>query len=512
MSPPRRSLSALCAVLAIAGAAHAADEALVLRMSAERLAAEGRCEDAIATARRARELAPQDAAAAAVEGRCLLDLKRYDEASRALADAKRLAPNDAEVAVEELMALYHLGNRVEAERALVDAKRLAPNDARVSLYEGLLLAEKDQQRASAEVLQRAARLDPSADPYASYYAGMAWLRANEREKAREALERAQAAGGAWGEQAAQALASLEAGGVAGKLWLRARGGIEYDSNVVLRGDNVGLPSDISRKDDGRGAWSVLVGYEAFRNHDWAVGVIGGYQGTAQFNLTDFDLQYPTVSIYFDRRVDDASFLRFQPYAGYAWQDLDPYLRHAGGELSYYRGFDEAGSGRLWTRVGYQDYLYPTQLDENKVSRDGWEYLAGYEHLLPLKSGTTLRAGVDAGAYRADGSDNDYATGGAYAGVRQELPWRFALDLSGGFDYQAYGRNSSFTEAPPLFKPDPHGNRHDEIWTAQVELERPITDWLILSGRYRYVDDNSNADPFDYERHVVGGYLTVVWSQ
>jgi Flp pilus assembly protein TadD len=505
------SLAALCAVFAIASAAHAADEALVLRMSAERLAAQGRCEDAIATARRARELAPQDAAAAAIEGRCLLDLKRYDEASRALADAKRLAPNDAEVAVEVLMVQYQLGNRAEAERALVDAKRLAPDDARVALYEGLLLAEKDQQRESAEVLERAARLDPSADPYASYYAGMAWLRANEREKAREALERARAAGGPWGEQAEVALTALEAGGAAGKFWLRARAGLEYDSNVVLRGENVGLPSDISRKDDGRGTWSVLAGVEAFRNRNWAAGVIGGYQGTAQFNLTEFDLQYPTVSIYFDRRVDDASFLRLQPFGGYAWQDLDPYLRHAGAELSYYRGFDEAGSGRLWSRVGYQDYLYPTQLDENKVSRDGWEYLAGYEHLLPLQSGTTLRAGIVGGAYRADGSDYDYWTAGTYGGVRQELPWRFAVDLSGGFDYQDYGRNSSFTERPPLFKAHPSGTRHDEIWTAQAELERPLTDWLIASARYRYVDDHSNANPFDYERHVAGGYLTVIWS-
>ena len=505
MSLRRAFSAALFAVAALAGAARAADESLVLRMSAERLAAQGRCEEAIETARRARALAPQDAASAAVEGRCLLDLKRYQEAAPVLADARRLDPGNAEVAVEVLMVQYHLGNRTEAERALVDAERLAPNDARVALYKGLLLADSAKEREAAEVLERAASLDPSADPYASYYAGMAWARANEREKARESLERARAAGGPWGAEAERALAELDAGGVASRFWVRAEAGIEYDSNVVLKGNDVGLPDDISGKEDWRGAWNVLAGAEAFRTRNWAGGAIAGYQGTAQFDLHEFDLQYPTGSIYLDGRVDDKSFVRLQPYGGYAWQESDPYLAHGGAELSYYRDFDKAGSGRLWARVGYQNYLYSTQLDEDEVSRDGWEYLGGYEHTLPFETGTTLRAGLIGGAYRAQGDDFDYYTGGVYGGVRQELPWRFALDLSGGFDYQAYERNSSFSPD------DPRGNRHDSIWTAQVELERPLTDWLILSGRYRYHNDDSNVDVYDYDRHIAGAYLTIVWA-
>ena len=505
MSRRVRFLAALCAGLALDSVARAADEALVLRMSAERLAAQGRCEEAIETARRARALAPQDGAAAAVEGRCLLDLKRYEEAARALADARRLDPGNAEVAVELVMAQYALGNREEAERALVDAERLAPQDARVALYKGLLLAPRADTRESAEVLERAARLDPSADPYASYYAGLAWWRANERDKAREALERARAAGGPWGEEAERAIAQLDAGGEAARFWVRARVGIEYDTNVVLRGQDVTLPNDISGEKDGRGVWSVQAGAEAFRNRDWALGAIAGYQGTAQFDLEEFNLEYPTLSLYLDRRVDDHSFLRFQPYAGYAWEESDKYLAHVGGELSYYRGFDEAGSGRLWARVGYQDYLYRLQGPGDVANRDGMEYLGGYEHLLPFETGTTLRAGVVGGAYVAEGRDYDYYTGGGYGGIRQELPLRFAIDLSGGFDYQPYEHESTF--APP----SDHTDRIDKIWTAQAELERPLTDWLIASARYRYTDNESNVAPFDYHRHIVGGYLTVYWS-
>jgi tetratricopeptide (TPR) repeat protein len=499
--------TALCAVVGVSSAALAADEALVLRMSAERQAAQGQCEQAIETARRARALAPNDAGAAAVEGRCLLDLKRYAEAAPVLADARRLAPNDAEVAVQNLMVQYHLGNRADAERALSDAERLAPNDARTQLYKGLLLADRAQDREAAVVLERAASLDPTADPYASYYAGMAWQRAQERDKAREALERARAAGGEWGAEAERALVQLDAGGIAARYFVRARAGIEYDSNVVLKGDDVTLPDDISGQEDWRGVWTVRAGAEVFRTTNWSGGVIGGYQGTKQFDLSDFDLQYPTASLWLDRRVDNQSFLRLQPYGGFAWQQGDQYLAHGGGELSYYRSYDTAGFGRLWGRVGYQDYRYPLQGPVGRVSRDGWEYLGGYEHTLPFDtSGTTVRAGVVAGAYDANGRDYDYATGGGYGGVRQELPFEFAIDLSGGFDYEAY-QNSSFFDPTAISSP----KRRDKIWTAQAELERPLTEWLILSGRYRYRDNDSNVEPFNYHRHIAGGYLTVVWS-
>jgi hypothetical protein len=276
---------------------------------------------------------------------------------------------------------------------------------------------------------------------------------------------------------------------------------------VLKGDDVSLPNDISGEEDGRGVWTVRAGAEAFRTHNWSGGIIGGYQGTKQFDLEKFDLQYPTGSLWLDYRVDNWSFLRLQPYGGYAWQDGDPYLAHGGGELSYYRSWAEAGFGRLWGRVGYQNYLYSLQGPESRVSRDGMEYLGGYEHTLPFDStGTTPRIGVVGGAYDADGRDYDYATGGAYGGVRQELPFEFAVDLSGGFEYDSY-EHKSFFDNDPGSSPD----RRDKIWTAQAELERPLTEWLILSGRYRYSDNDSNVDAFNYHRHIAGGYLTVVWS-
>ena len=89
--PPRlRSLVACAVLCALAGAVRAADEGAVLRLRAEQLAAEDRCEEALERARRARELLPDDARVALVEGRCALRMNRYSEVIAPLEDARRL--------------------------------------------------------------------------------------------------------------------------------------------------------------------------------------------------------------------------------------------------------------------------------------------------------------------------------------------------------------------------------------------------------------------------------------
>ena len=296
-----------------------------------------------------------------------------------------------------------------------------------------------------------------------------------------------------------------AAGKAPRFWVRAEGGMEYDDNVVLRSDDIAEPNDISHDDDGRGVWSVLAGTEFFRTHDWASGLIVGYQGSAHFDLHDFDLQYPSGSLYLDRRVDDASFIRISPYGGYAWTGGSDYLAHVGGELSYYRGYRDAGSGHAWVRVGYQDYVFPQHNASEQVVRDGMQYLAGYDHALPVTGTTTLRAGVVGGAYVAQGKDYDSFTAGGNVGVHQMLPWKFEADASGGFAWEPYRVQSTFNLG------DGADHREDKIWTAAAELARPLTPWLTASARYRYINNDSNTTAFDYDRHIVGGYLTVLWT-
>ncbi len=350
-------LVAVAFALGLAAPTWAADEGLVLRMSAERLAAEDRCEEAVAKARRARELSPGDGRAAVIEGRCLLVLRRYEEAIPVLEEARRLDPSLRGLAADLASAHYHLDDYAEADRELDRAEAEGGDDPRVALYRGLLLLADNRSTDAAEQFERASRMDPAMDPLASYYAGIAWERAADKQKARAVLERIARRGpdDPWAREAQTALDRIEgepARGTRyqfgpGRWWARIIGGMEWDDNVVLRGDGTVLPGNISSQDDWRGFWSAEGGIEVFRSQNWAAGLIGGYHGNAHFDNQRFDLQYPTGSVWLDRRIDDTSFLRLQPFVGYAWTQTDPFLFNAGGTLSYHKGWAKAGSSRLY---------------------------------------------------------------------------------------------------------------------------------------------------------------------
>ncbi len=46
-----------------------------------------------------------------------------------------------------------------------------------------------------------------------------------------------------------------------------------------------------------------------------------------------------------------------------------------------------------------------------------------------------------------------------------------------------------------------------IYQVGATVDHYITDRLVLSTRYRYVNESSNTDVYDYDQHVIGGYLT-----
>jgi ABC-type sulfate transport system substrate-binding protein len=52
------------------------------------------------------------------------------------------------------------------------------------------------------------------------------------------------------------------------------------------------------------------------------------------------------------------------------------------------------------------------------------------------------------------------------------------------------------------------DRDDDLLRIDITVDRPITNSTSLSARYTYFNSASNADAFDYQRHVVGLYATM----
>ena len=544
----RRTAAALALVLASGTglAVHAAggDEVAFARATA--LARAGRCPEALSALA---EIGTPNAKAVDLRAQCQIEAKDWPAALASLEEAKRLDPSTPGVELHLAVARFHMGDYEGAREALDAAAPTAENDPQYHLYRGLVLLQAAKSEEAANELRRARALSPSAvEPSASYYEGLAWASADDAAQAREALDRVitSAPGTPWAqeaERAKQQLAGLAAG--RGKAWLLARAGLEYDSNVRLRGNQV-FPGDEGGKDgDGRGVWMLHGGSELLSGPGWAAGVQATYYGTAQFDLSDFDEQYPTLGVWYDQRLAEATYLHLSYDAGYAWFGYDPFVFSQQIRASLFHDFREYGRTEWFVAPYVENYLYsvkdvtdgpgapgtpcanpnaicgPPGLDESHArDRDGVGTSAGFEHRYLVDAiDTELLGGAAFLYYDSRGSEYSYDGVGTWLGTSTELPFASALRTSFGYAYYGYWHRSTYPdpENPALNSPTvqytlSNAHRHDHQYYTAVELEKAITDAWSVMLRYSFTYVESNADVFAYDRHIVGGYVTYRWNR
>jgi len=567
----RHRLLGALAFLLIVSPANAQGDADIARLRAERLAATGQCEQALPLLADLQQQRPADARPLGVAGQCELRLKRYGDAVTSLTAAHRLAPDDAEVSLYLGMAQFHLGDLTEAAQTLAQAEAQGISARpELDLYLGLL-ALTNAENAEAQIrLDRVRKAAPRRfDPLASYYTGVAAAAEGERRSAVESLQRVaqEHPGTPWAEQAELHLRGIRDARPA-RWWVEATAGIEYDDNVVLRGSGVQLdPSLISSQNDHRAAWSFEAGYELLQTADWTVGVLGTYYGTVHDDLEDFNVQFPGISLWADRRVGEADLARVQYDFGYAWLGgSEPFLSVQALTPNYYRNWGDAGITRFLTVFERRNYFFSNQdvpggtgtpgslctsslpcgppgiNEESARNRDGWGLQLGFDHTLPILEGFGprradpnpapgernarffLRGGYRFHYYSARGSEYSYQGHELSVGMRMSLPWEFAFEANASYEWRDYRNRSTYPDPEDLFAVQlPSGSirgleyglsgkdRRDDLFHIELALERPITDNLTLAARYVYYDDASNVDVFDYNREVIGLYATFRFS-
>lgn len=520
------------------------------RFRGERLAATGRCDEALVELGRAATDAPNDARIPLIAGQCLIRLRRYDEAVTELERAKSLDPALAEVDLTLGMARYHGGDLAGASTALATARARGPARAQLDFYEGLLFLQRQQAREAATALERAARAEPeSVEPAASYYAGLAWRDARENDRARASLQRVIDGwpDTGWADSAKRALAELSAE-VGESYWVRLEAGAEYDTNTVLRGSGVELPSEFGTQSDARIVWSGEAGSEFWRDGPWTAGARATYYGSQHEDLYAYNTHYPGVGAWLDHRLGDADVLRLQGDFAYAWVYNDPFLATWTLTPSWMHDFGRFGSTRLYAELLWNNFIFPEEdvrdaaadgrcppgesfcgpagLNEKRArNRDGWSPAIGIDQIVPLGMlQTDVTAGYRFQRYRARGFEWSGQSHEFRVGTRTTLPWDFRLEVVASYAYRPFRDRSSYASqdqfdaatdaafaasdgfARPYALSGPR--RSDDAGQVDVWLERRLTRWLSASVRYSYVNNHSNTKVFDYERHLVGGYLTL----
>src|SRR4029453_6998208 len=162
---------------------------------------------------------------------------------------------------------------------------------------------------------------------------------------------------------------------------------------------------------------------------------------------------------------------------------------------------------------------PPGLDEATArNRDGNGFAVGVLQttVLPVAwpfGAITLRGGYQFEHFGARGSEYSYQGHTIAGGVRAGLPWQFTVDVGGGFTWRPYRHPTTFPD-PPIFGgieyPLSDQDRDETTGLAAVMLERPITSWLIGSVGWRYERNVSNSAVFDYDRTILGAYLTATF--
>lgn len=534
---------------AASGAEPASDRVTVLQLRAETLAADGQCAPALEVLERARELAPGDAKLARVQGLCLIQLGRYGDAVLSLEQAKSLDPSLDGVDLYLGIARYH-GEDFEGAASALEAARgrtSGPSEAaQLELYTGLLHLRNAENREAALALESARRTDPGVvEPVASYYAALAWEAADERRRAEEALERVRDLDpdSEWAAQANRALADTPP--PRRRFWGEVTVGFEYDSNVVLRGTGVALPSEISGKQDIRGAFAANGGVEILRTENWSGGLMASYTGWVQDELDQFDMQYPTVSGWLDRRFGDSTIGRVRYDFGYAWLGNEPFVAAQDFTASVYQNWNRYGATEFSGRYVWNNFFFarfdvpggtgtpgstcpaipgttptliwsvcgPPGLDEAvERNRDGHGLRLGFLHRYPIDFfDTVLRGGYFYHRYFSRGTEYRFEAHEVQLGFDALLPFELELDVLGRFVYQPFDHPSTFPTPPPTTNGTEYGlksrRRLDKLWDVAVVLERDLGKYLTLAARYWYQNNISNVDAFDYDRSIVGAYLT-----
>jgi tetratricopeptide (TPR) repeat protein len=508
-------------------------------------AAEVGCESALPEIEGARLEYPQSASLARLSGECWIQQFDYTAAAKALADSARLDPEADNTQLYRAVALYHLEDYPAAWQALEAAEgHYRPSGtAQFELYRGLLLLQRGEHAEAAAALERATEASSAeVEPVASYYAGLSFLGIRDRDRARDAFQRVVVLDptGAWGRQARTVLDSVA---LEERDWLGMQAGLEYDSNAVLLGDGIPLANDISGESDGRGVWFLEGGLELLDRGAWSGGLILSYAGSAYFELSQFDVEYPRLGGWLDHWVGDRSLLRLRYSFGHAWVDYDSFVFSQRAALAGYHAWEALGRSELTLSWEHNDYRYdipavpsaspatgscplgfgscaPLGFDSQAArTRDGNGLQLGLAQEYPIDvtglpgiRELLLRGGLAYRQYWAQGSDWDYAGYRLSAGLTVALPWKLEFDAAGSWEYMPFAHPSSYPDPPLLANGEPYAlpthDRLDKISRFTTALARAISPKIEISARYDYIRNDSNVAVFHYKRHVVGAYLSV----
>ncbi len=508
----RRYASWLLLALALAAPARGSEESQALGARAVVAINAGDAAKALALLDQAVQLDPDDADVryqrGVVRGRAGDSLGAIDDLERAI----KLRPYFPVAALELGIALVDAGRYAEAVPYLTQAQNVATLDAQASFFLGLARLRLDQFESARESFARARRLDASVALAAQYYDGVISYRQNDYDAAETAFRQVQADNptSAMAKESTQYLDLIERSRRAD---YSAFGtvALEYDSNVNLGTNNVA--GTISGEGDGRVVLNAGGRYVPLRVGKFTLGLGYEFFQSLQFRLHDFNLQdnRPSVDLQYD--FDHISIGVIGRY-DYYLLETDSFLQEV--TAFPWLSVREDGIGRtdFYYRFQWRDYKDPPY-----AALDGFYNYPGVRQFFDIGSAANqIFVGYQLGASVPDLAGDPfqetlnqaymYFAQQAEVGVRWTLPYQLIGEAAYRYEHQAY-QNASRCFAPNsdpncFADPDSGARRRDDDHRIILSLERPlpeIWEYLYVNASYFGTFNDSNKSAFAYDRQI-----------
>ena len=156
-------------------------------------------------------------------------------------------------------------------------------------------------------------------------------------------------------------------------------------------------------------------------------------------------------------------------------------------------------------------------EADERDRDGTGYSVGLEHRYRFR----IPGGMDEifeqieliGGYRfryynSEGDGWEHFAHIFSTRLEVELPLDFSFSTGASLEYRDFANPSTYPDSEVIDEEYTLSGADREEFEVifEVEIEKDLNEYLSVSARWTYIDNESNRRVYDYTRNIVGGYV------
>jgi len=451
-------------------------------------------DEALEIFKRVRKSNPNSSLAAYYLGLTYKRLENYVEAKPHLRASLSMTPKIKGALIELIDLLYRLDDIEEAKRWIRVAENEGVRPAQAAFLKGLTLLKAEEYEEAIEAFKDAKDLDSQLTQLADYQMAGIYIKMGRLRDAKKAFEEVLAID-PHADVSAYANRYIDA--IDKKLEeekpynLMARFAFEYDSNVVLKPGNTSLIATIAEEDDTREIYDFRGDYTIKSpNKFLSLKAAYGLRLYDQNKLERYDVVSNSFGLQPSATFEKVLVSFPVNYTHNIVNDTTYLATTTAGNLNNI-ALGDSRMAQVGTIYKFKDYFTASSDDED---RSGNEVigLGGLFWFFSNNEGFfTLRCSTNKDW--TDGKNWEYWGTKAGAGLMLPFCKKFKLNTQAETSFQFYDNtHTTFDE-----------KRRDQVYSLSSLLSYEIYKNTELHFQYTYVNNQSNLEVHEYDRHIFG---------